>query len=42
MESEHFEHYVPDMLPFVESKTSDPDTFLKGMAAAVRALKPRP
>jgi short-subunit dehydrogenase len=40
MESERFEHYVPDMLPFVESKTSDPDTFLRGMAAAVRALKP--
>lgn len=41
MESDRFEHYVPDMLPFVESKTSDPDTFLHGMASAVRAMKPR-
>ncbi len=41
MESDRFEHYVPDMLPFVESKTSDPDTFLHGMAEMVRTLKPR-
>jgi short-subunit dehydrogenase len=37
MESERFEHYVPDMLAFVEAKTSDPDPFLQGMADMARA-----
>jgi short-subunit dehydrogenase len=36
MESETFEHYVPDMRAIVESKTSNPDPFIKGMAAMLR------
>jgi hypothetical protein len=36
MESDLFEHYVPDMRAFVEAKTSDPDTMLAGMAAMLR------
>ncbi len=40
MESDRFEHYVPDMKAFVESKTSDPDPFLEGMAAMVRSATP--
>jgi short-subunit dehydrogenase len=36
MESESFEHYVPDMRAIVESKTADPDPFIKGMAAMLR------
>lgn len=39
MESDTFEHYVPDMKPFVEMKTTDPDTFLKGMADMLRSAK---
>jgi short-subunit dehydrogenase len=37
MESDTFEHYVPDMRAIVESKTTDPDPFIKGMAAMMRA-----
>jgi len=37
MESESFEHYVPDMRAIVESKTSDPGPFIKGMAAMLRS-----
>jgi short-subunit dehydrogenase len=37
MESDTFEHYVPDMRAIVESKTADPDPFIKGMAAMLRA-----
>ncbi len=37
MESESFEHYVPDMRAIVESKTADPDPFIKGMAAMLRS-----
>jgi short-subunit dehydrogenase len=37
MEGETFEHYVPDMRAIVESKTSDPDPFIKGMAAMLRS-----
>ena len=36
MESETFEHYVPDMRAIVESKTSNPDPFIKGMAVMLR------
>ena len=37
MESDTFEHYVPDMRAIVESKTSNPDPFIKGMAAMARS-----
>src|SRR5580692_2309856 len=37
MESDKFEHYVPDMLAIVESKTSNPDPFIEGMAAMLRS-----
>ncbi len=40
MESDRFEHYVPDMRAIVEAKTSDPDPFLAGMAAMLRAARP--
>jgi short-subunit dehydrogenase len=36
MESDSFEHYVPDMRAIVESKTSNPDPFIEGMAAMLR------
>jgi short-subunit dehydrogenase len=36
MESDSFEHYVPDMRAIVESKTADPGPFIKGMAAMAR------
>lgn len=36
MEGEAFEAYVPDMKAIVEMKTSDPDTFLRGMADMAR------
>ncbi len=36
MEGDSFEHYVPDMRAIVESKTADPDPFIKGMAAMLR------
>lgn len=39
MQSDRFEHYVPDMKAIIESKTSDPDPFLEGMAAMLRAGK---
>lgn len=39
MESDRFEHYVPDMKAFVEAKTSDPDTFLAGMASMLRGAR---
>jgi short-subunit dehydrogenase len=37
MESDVFEHYVPDMRAIVEAKTKDPDPFIKGMAAMMRS-----
>ena len=37
MEGDRFEHYLPDMLPIVAAKTSDPDPFLAGMAQMLRA-----
>ena len=37
MESDSFEHYVPDMRAIVESKTSNPDPFIEGMAAMLRS-----
>jgi short-subunit dehydrogenase len=37
MESDKFEHYVPDMLAIIESKTSNPDPFIEGMAAMLRS-----
>ncbi len=39
MESDTFEHFVPDMKAIVEMKTSDPDTFLQGMADMVRTAR---
>lgn len=39
MEGDAFEHYVPDMKAVVEMKTSDPDTFLQGMAEMVRGAR---
>jgi short-subunit dehydrogenase len=37
MESDSFEHYVPDMRAFIEAKTKDPDAMLSGMASMLRA-----
>ena len=37
MESDRFEHYVPDMTAIMESKTSNPDPFIEGMAAMLRS-----
>jgi len=39
MEGDRFEHYVPDMKAIVEMKTSDPDTFLQGMADMARSAQ---
>jgi short-subunit dehydrogenase len=39
MESESFEHYVPDMRGIIESKTADPDPFITGMAAMLRSAR---
>jgi len=36
MEGDSFEHYVPDMRGIIESKTADPDPFIKGMASKLR------
>jgi short-subunit dehydrogenase len=36
MTGDSFEHYVPDMRSIIEMKTSDPDTFLQGMADMLR------
>jgi short-subunit dehydrogenase len=35
-----FEHYLPDMKPFVDMKQDDIDGFLEGMAAGVRSVRP--
>ena len=35
VDSEHFEHYLPDMKAIVEMKTADIDTFFAGMRAMV-------
>jgi short-subunit dehydrogenase len=37
MEGDTFEHYVPDMRSIIESKTTNPDTFIEGMAAMLRS-----
>jgi short-subunit dehydrogenase len=39
MESDIFEHYVPDMRAIVESKTANPDPFIEGMAAMLRGAR---
>jgi short-subunit dehydrogenase len=39
MEGDGFETYFPDMKGIIEMKTSDPDSFIKGMAEGVRAAK---
>jgi len=39
MEGDTFEHYVPDMRAIVESKTTDPDPFIKAMAAMMRTAE---
>ena len=39
MEGQSFEHYVPDMKPIIQSKTADPDTFMKGMASMLRTAQ---
>jgi short-subunit dehydrogenase len=36
IEGEGFEHYLPDMKAIIEAKTSDPDSFIKGMASMAR------
>jgi short-subunit dehydrogenase len=40
IEGDGFEHYVPDMRAIIESKTSDPDPFIEGMAAMLRSAGP--
>jgi short-subunit dehydrogenase len=40
MESDSFEHYVPDMRAIVEAKTKDPDPFIAGMATMLRSGAP--
>jgi short-subunit dehydrogenase len=37
MEGDTFEHYVPDMRAIIESKTTNPDPFIEGMAAMLRS-----
>jgi short-subunit dehydrogenase len=37
MQSDSFEHYVPDMKGIVEAKTANPDPFIEGMAAMLRS-----
>lgn len=39
MEGDSFETYFPDMKGIIEMKTSDPDSFIRGMAEGVRAAK---
>lgn len=39
MEGDAFETYFPDMKGIIEMKTSDPDSFIQGMAEGVRAAK---
>jgi short-subunit dehydrogenase len=39
MESDSFEHYVPDMRAIVESKTANPDPFIEGMATMLRSAQ---
>lgn len=39
MESDTFEHYVPDMKSIIEMKTSTPDIVLQGMAEMARAAQ---
>ena len=36
IEGDGFEHYLPDMKAIIEAKTSDPDSFIKGMASMAR------
>lgn len=40
MEGDSFETYFPDMKGIIEMKTSDPDTFLQGMADMLRNARP--
>lgn len=40
MEGTRFESYVPDMKAIIESKTSDPDPFIEGMASMLKAARP--
>jgi short-subunit dehydrogenase len=39
IDSDRFEHYLPDMKAVVEMKTSDPDGFMAGMIETTRAWK---
>jgi short-subunit dehydrogenase len=41
MQSDSFEHYVPDMRSIVEAKTSNPDPFIEGMASMLRRAGPQ-
>ncbi len=41
IDSEHFEHYLPDMKAVIEMKTSDFDSFLVGMRAMTDQAKGR-
>jgi short-subunit dehydrogenase len=36
IEGDRFEHYLPDMKAIIEAKTTDPDSFIQGMAAMRR------
>jgi len=38
IEGEKFEHYIPDMKPFVDAKQDDIDSFLGGAAAWVKSV----
>ena len=39
MEGDSFEHYVPDMRSIIESKTTNPDPFIEGMATMLRSAQ---
>jgi short-subunit dehydrogenase len=39
IEGTRFEHYLPDMKPIIEAKTTDPDSFIEGMAAMGRTAR---
>jgi short-subunit dehydrogenase len=41
IDSEHFEHYLPDMKAVIEMKTSDIDSFIAGMRAFTAQAAPR-
>jgi short-subunit dehydrogenase len=42
MQSDKFEHYIPDMKPIAEGKTRDAEAFLRGSAEMARAARATP